>query len=107
MGEVLDSINTGFGISYVGSGAFDLNRNKVLACVPILGIGMSLYFLKSDANTSYNKFLVARGFLGGSVVGWPIVLTADVIASLTTQVVNAVRACKGNRFKTNVEIASR
>ncbi len=89
----LKNFNVAFGITYkstsrISGSTKEENKRKLLLSIPVLGIICAIYQKKSanrQGEVGVNSKL-ARGILCGLVVGMPIVLALDIIASISTQI---------------------
>lgn len=92
MTSKLDDFNAAFGITYVDPVTHDAryyNLDKLKYSIPLFNIIM---YIGQSANSHVGKPMLARVVLINSVVGIPVVLGLDLIASCTTQVARVIRA---------------
>lgn len=95
--NLLDSVNTAFGVSYrpvAGEDPMPNNIVKLEFSVPFFSA--FLWTMGKHAGAGLSPSLKVRAILSTSIVGLPFMLAADVVASLTTQVANAVFANSTN-----------
>ncbi len=101
MSDKLNAFNAAFGISYkpahksiYSDSIKHLNVRKLVLTIPVFGAIVAINIGKDEYFREGKRLFVARGLLCGLVVGIPFVLILDLIASLTTQVRNAIQKRK-------------